>query len=164
MEKGDVDDLFGFFERIPKEDCLFLRDDVKDISVIQEWADTLDYERVLPILAFESATIVADATLHRRKKGWTSHVGKVRLVVDRAFRGKGLGSKMLQELTNIAEKASLEKLVAEVMDAQEPAKKAFERLGFKEEAKLSKYVKDKAGKSHDVAIMVHDLTPMWEEY
>lgn len=164
MEKGDVDDLFGFFERVPKEDRLFLRDDVTDIKVIQEWADTLDYEKVLPMVAIESGTIVADATLHRRQKGWTSHVGKVRLVVDRAFRGKGLGSKMVLELINIAEKAGLEKLVAEVMDSQEPAKRAFERLGFKEEAKLSNYVKDKSGKAHDVAIMVHDLTPMWEEY
>lgn len=164
MEKTDVDDLFEFFGRVPKEDRLFLRDDVTDVGVIQDWADNLDYEKVLPLLAIHSETIVADATLHRRKTGWTSHMGKVRLVVDRAFRGKGLGSKMVLELISIAEQAGLEKLVAEVMDTQETAKRAFERLGFKQEALLANFVKDLAGKAHDVAIMVHDITPMWEEY
>lgn len=164
MVKGDADDLFGFFERVPREDRLFLRDDVIDIKVIQEWADSLDYEKVLPLVAIESETIVADATLHRRQGGWTSHVGKVRLVVDRAFRGKGLGSKMVLELIGIAERAGLEKLVAEVMETQQSAVRAFERLGFKPEAKLSNFVKDQEGKAHDVLIMVHDITPIWEEY
>jgi ribosomal protein S18 acetylase RimI-like enzyme len=161
MEKGDAVELFGFFERVPKEDRLFLKDDVTDRGVIEEWELSLDYGKVFPLVAIQSDIIVADATLHRRQGGWTSHIGKVRLVVDKAFRGKGLGSRMVQELINIAERAGLDKLVAEVMDTQEPAKAAFERLGFKEEAKLSNYVKDQAGKPHDLAIMVHDITPMW---
>jgi ribosomal protein S18 acetylase RimI-like enzyme len=161
LEKGDVDDLFGFFERVPKEDRLFLKEDVTDRSVIEEWTENLDYKRVLPIVAVESGTIVADATLHRRTSGWTSHVGKIRVVVDRAFREKGLASRLVQELINIAENAGLDKIVVEVMDTQDTAKKAFERLGFKEEAKLTNYVKDLAGKRHDIAIMVHDITPMW---
>lgn len=161
MEKGDVDDLFGLFERVPKEDRLFLKEDVSERKVIEGWGRDLDYSRVLPLVAVESGTIVADATLHRRSRGWTSHVGKVRVVVDQAFREKGLASKLVQELINISENTGLEKLVVEIMDSQETAKKAFERLGFKEEAKLSNYVKDLSGKRHDVAILVHDITPMW---
>jgi ribosomal protein S18 acetylase RimI-like enzyme len=161
LERGDADDLFAFFERVPQEDRLFLKEDVTERSVIDGWTENLDYGKVLPLVALESGIIVADATLHRRKSGWTSHVGKVRVVVDRAFREKGLASRLIQELINLAEVAGLDKIVAEVMDTQEPAKRAFERLGFKEEAKLSSYVKDQAGKAHDVAIMVHDITPMW---
>lgn len=161
MERGDVDDLFGLFERVPKEDKLFLKEDVTDRRVIEGWARDLDYSRVLPLVALESGTIVADATLHRRPQGWTSHVGKVRVVVDRVFREKGLASRLVQELINISENAGLEKIVVEVMDTQETAKKAFERLGFKEEAKLSNYVKDLSGKRHDIAILVHEITPMW---
>ena len=161
MVRGDADALFGFFERVPKEDRLFLREDVTDRKIIEHWAESLDYGKVLPLVALESDTIVADATLHRRKTGWTSHVGKVRLVVDKAFRGKGLGSRMVQELIDIAEREGLEKLVAEVMDSQETAKLAFERLGFKQEAVLGNFVRDQAGKTHDVIIMVHDITPMW---
>lgn len=164
MDKGDVDDLLGFFERVPKEDRLFLKEDVANRKVIEEWAASLDFEKVLPLVAVESGTIVADATLHRRARGWTSHIGKVRLVVDRAFRGKGLGARMIMELINVAEKAGLEKLVAEIMDTQPAAVRAFERLGFKKEAVLPKFVKDQAGKLHDVAIMVHDITPIWEDY
>jgi GNAT superfamily N-acetyltransferase len=93
MEKGDAVQLFGFFERVPKKDRLFLKDDVTDRRVIEEWELSLDYDKVLPLVAIQSDTIVADATLHRRQGGWTSHIGKVRLVVDKAFRGKGLGSR-----------------------------------------------------------------------
>lgn len=161
MEKGDADDLFGFFERVPKEDRLFFKEDVTDRNVIESWARNLDYSKVLPLVALESGTIVADATLHRRQTGWTSHVGKIRLVVDRNFRGKGLGAKMVQELLTFAENAGLDKVVVELMDTQEGAKRSFERLGFKEEAKLSHYVTDLSGKRHDLAILVHSITPMW---
>jgi GNAT superfamily N-acetyltransferase len=61
-------------------------------EVIEAWARELDYEKVLPLLAVVGDNIVGDATLHRRKAGWTSHVGKVRIVIDKDYRGKGLGT------------------------------------------------------------------------
>jgi hypothetical protein len=69
MVKEDADRLYAFFARAPREDRLFLRDDVSKREVIEAWARELDYDKVLPLLAVVGDNIVGDATLHRRKAG-----------------------------------------------------------------------------------------------
>ncbi|MDE2058909.1 MAG: GNAT family N-acetyltransferase [candidate division NC10 bacterium] len=157
MVKEDAARLHEFFCRVPREDRLFLRDDVSLREVIDAWAEELDYEKVLPLVAEVDDTIVADVTLHRRKFGWTSHVGKVRLVVDGEYRAKGLGTLMLEALIETARKAGLEILVAEIMGGQTEALKILKRLGFTKEAVFYNYVKDQIGEEHDLVVMMKNL-------
>jgi len=157
MVKEDEGKLFAFFSRVPGEDRLFLREDVSRRDVIDAWARELDYERVLPLVTEVGDNIVGDATLHRRKSGWTSHVGKVRVVVDKDYRGKGLGTRLIEELIDVARKAGLELLVAEVMENQRTALAAFKHLGFEKEAVFYNHVKDLAGKEHNLVVMIKNL-------
>ena len=157
MVKEDEGKLFAFFSRVPGDDRLFLRDDVSRRDVIDAWARELDYARVLPLVAEVGETIVGDATLHRRKAGWTSHVGKVRLVIDKAYRDKGLGTRLIEELIDIAKQAGLELLVAEIMENQKSALAAFRHLGFEREAAFYNHVKDQAGKEHNLVVMIKNL-------
>ena len=157
MVQEDAKSLHEFFCRVPREDRLFLRDDVSLRVVIDAWAEELDYEKVLPLVAEVDDTIVADATLHRRKFGWTSHVGKVRLVVHTDYRAKGLGTLMLEALIETAKKAGLEILVAEITGGQAEALKILKRLGFTKEAVFYNYVKDQTGEEHDLVVMMKSL-------
>ena len=157
MVKEDADKLYAFFSRVPREDRLFLRDDVSIRDVIDSWTQELDYEKVLPLVAEVGGNIVGDATLHRRKFGWTSHVGKVRLVIDKDYRGKGLGTVLIEELIDIAKKAGLEQLVAELMSNQTGALSAFKRLGFEKEAVFFNYVKDQMGEERNLVVMIKNL-------
>jgi len=157
MVKEDADRLYAFFARVPREDRLFLRDDVSIRDVIDSWTQELDYEKVLPLVAEVGGNIVGDATLHRRKFGWTSHVGKVRLVIDKDYRGKGLGTVLIEELIDIAKKAGLEQLVAELMSNQTGALSAFKRLGFEKEAVFFNYVKDQMGEARNLVVMIKNL-------
>lgn len=157
MVNEDAEKLHAFFMRVPREDRLFLRDDVSIRHVIDEWARDLDYGKVLPLVAEVGGNIVGDATLHRRKFGWTSHVGKVRVVIDKDYRGKGLGTAMIEELTHIAKKAGLELLVAELMMDQAAAIAAFKGLGFEKEAVLYNYVRDQAGEERNLILMMKSL-------
>jgi len=157
MVKDDADKLHAFFSRVPREDRLFLRDDVSIRDVIDSWTQELDYEKVLPLVAEVGGNIVGDATLHRRKFGWTSHVGKVRLVIDKDYRGKGLGTVLIEELIDIAKKAGLEQLVAELMSNQSGALSAFKRLGFEKEAVFFNYVKDQMGEERNLVVMIKNL-------
>jgi GNAT superfamily N-acetyltransferase len=158
MLKEDADKLYAFFARVPREDRIFLRDDVSKREVIEAWTRELDYEKVLPLLAVVGDNVVGDATLHRRKAGWTSHVGKVRLVIDKDYRGKGLGTALLEELISFAKKAGLELLVTEgVMGYQKEALAALKPLGFETGAVLHNYVKDQEGKEHNLVVMVKNL-------
>lgn len=157
MIQEDAKRLHEFFCRLPREDRLFLRDDVSIREVIDTWAEELDYDKVLPIVAEVDDTIVADATLHRRKFGWTSHVGKIRLAVETEYWAKGLGTFMLEALIETAAKAGLEILVAEIMAGQTEVLKMLKRLGFTREAVFYNYVKDQIGEEHDLVVMMKNL-------
>jgi GNAT superfamily N-acetyltransferase len=157
MVKKDQRALYDFFQRIPREDRLFLRDDVSKPATIQSWVDELDYERVLPLLALVDGRVVGDATLHRRKLGWTRHLGKLRLVIDPAYRQKGLGSLLVKEFIEIARGLKLERLVVELTGSQQAALAAFRQLGFERAAVLYHHVKDRAGRPQDLVILIRDL-------
>jgi hypothetical protein len=72
MVPEDQDALLDFFRSIPPEDRFSLKDNVTDPTIIARWAQTLDYSRVLPLLAFLDGTIVGDGTLHHRHAGRAS--------------------------------------------------------------------------------------------
>lgn len=162
MVKEDQRALFEFFQKVPQEDRLFLRDDVSDPATIRAWVDGLNYDRVLPVLALADGEVIGDATLHRRERGWARHVGTVRLVIHPDYREKGLGTLLIRELVDIAKGLKLERLVVELMGTQQAALSAFRHLGFEREAIVYQHVKDQAGRPQDLVIMIHDLMEMPE--
>ncbi len=157
MTSRDREGLHAFFARLPEEDTKFLKDDVRKAEVVEAWCRDINYGRVFPLLAEVDGAIVADATLHRRAHGWLQHVGEIRLVVDPAYRRKGLGAHLVEELILYATEQGMEKLVAEVVAEEGAALRALERSGFKEVATLPGLVKDKTGACRDLHVLVRDL-------
>ena len=162
MVSNDEKALLSFFRAIPPEDRLFLKDDVSKAEVIAAWCRNLDYDRILPIVAEAAGELIADATLHRRQSGWMRHVARVRLVIAPAYRGKGLGTVLINELIALAEETDLEKMDVELMVDQDAAIVAFRSLNFSPVAVFPDHVKDLGGKSHDLMVLVRDLTPREE--
>ena len=162
--KEDEEALFQFFKGLSKEDRLYLRDDVLDREVIHGWMENLDYAKVLPILAFDGDTIVADATLHRNPHGWMRHVGEIRMSVAGSHRGRGLARIIAAEIYQQAIGYGLDKLIAEMLTIQKNAQRVFTRLGFDEEAVLKDHGMDVDGKKHDLIIMSNDVTTLWEKW
>lgn len=157
MASRDWEGLHAFFARLPEEDTKFLKDDVTKSQVVDAWCRDINYGRVFPLLAEVNGTIVADATLHRRAHGWLKHVGEIRFIVDPAYRRKGLGAHLIEELVLYAAEQGLEKLVAEVVAEEVAALRALERFGFKQVATLPGLVKDKTGTYRDLIVLVLDL-------
>jgi GNAT superfamily N-acetyltransferase len=154
--------LLRFFQGIPAEDRVFLKDDVTKPDVIAAWCRDLNYERVLPLVAEVGGELVADATLHQRRAGWMRHVARARIVIAPAYRGKGLGTQLINELIALAEEMDLEKMEVELMADQKVAIAAFQDLGFAQVSVFPDHVKDLSGKKHDLVVLVHDLTPREE--
>jgi len=162
MVKEDKEELKEFFARVPEEDRWYLKEDVADPKVIEFWVRDLNYDRVLPIVAEVEGKIVADATLHRRNFGGSKHVGKMRVVVAREYREKGLGTWMAMDIISNALECGVDKLVCELVpDAQQAAFEGLRRVGFVEEAVLRDYVKDPQGGSHDLVMMVKTFYEDW---
>lgn len=162
MEKKDEKALYEFFNGLKPGDRLFLKDDVTDQKVIHEWVEDIDYEKIIPILAFDGEKVVGDATLHRSAHGWSRHVGEIRMVTASGYRRKGLGLILAKEIFLLAQLLGIEKVQAEMMDSQKGAIKVFETIGFEKEAVLNDYVKDLQGRKHNLVIMTQDISRLWE--
>ena len=164
MVREDEAGLLAFFRGLPDSDRTFLRDDVTSAEVIHDWAHNIDYQRVLPILAFEGDRVVGDATLHRYPFTWMRHVGSIRVVVSPDFREKGLARVLAAEVFSNAVSAKLDKLTAEMLTDQHEARKVFSKLGFRDEAILKDHVMDVEGTKHDLLIMSNDVNLLWKKW
>ena len=157
MVREDRDGLLDFFRRLSPEDRQFLKDDVARPEIVEDWTRSLDYDRILPILAVHEERIVGDATLHRQPHGWMRHVGEIRMATDPFFRRRGLATVLAREIFYLALQAGLDKMVAEVAADQVAALKVFGRLGFQQEARLAGQIVDLHGRKHDLVILTTDI-------
>lgn len=158
MVPEDKDDLLDFFRRIPEADRFDLKEDVTNPKIIERWALTLDYSRVLPLLAILDGKIVGDGTFHHRRAGARQHVGDVRVVVDPAYRNRGVGRGLLHKLIDMAGEKGLKKLMFEVVEETEvAAQHTAQVLGFIPVASLPGHVQDAGGAAHDLIIMERRL-------
>ena len=148
--------LFTLFSEAPDEDARFLKDPVKDPVIVERWVSNLNYDKVLPLVAFCDDRLVGDCSLH---KGQTSsrHVGEIRIFLARDFRGIGLGSKMIQEMAEVARKLDLQFLKAEIILEHVKVIKAFRRLDFDLRCTLDDFFMRRDGVTHDVALMIKRL-------
>jgi len=151
MVQHDRDRLALFFKHIPEEELRFLMDDVTDMRVIDRWIYNINYDRVLPLVVAVNSRIIADASLHRRKEG-------LRVVVDPEFRHKGVASKLIDELTDIARKEGLDRLYAEIPADDHAAIEVFQARGFTRVALFERNILDRGGKYHDMAVYHLELT------
>jgi len=156
--KGDEKALLEYFQALPPEDRLCLKEDVTDPKVIENWVYELDYDNVLPLIATHNGRVVGDATLHFSAIGWTKHLGELRLTTDPQYRVKGLGTLLVQNLIDIATHLGLEQLSVEIPPVLDKAFYLFEKMGFKEVANLKGFVRDLEGTESDLVLMTKSLS------
>jgi len=158
MVMEDADRLWDFFRQIPPVDKMYFREDVDRREEVERWSQHLDYDTVLPVLAFSEGRVVGDATLHRSRKGWKQRVGTVRILIASDFRHRGLGTAMIRELRHLGEKATLHYLLAEVIEEQQAAIRAFEKLGFERMVVYRSYVNDQRGRLHNLVVLLYPMS------
>ncbi|ROR02979.1 GNAT family N-acetyltransferase [Desulfosoma caldarium] len=162
MTREDGDALYRFFHNLTDDELLYVRHNVRDPHVVQQWVNNLDYRRVLPLLAWVKNEIVADVTLHLIPHGWKRHIGEVRTVVSPKYQNKGLATLMLNELVALASEIGLEKLWAEIPLDSPAAIRAFRNAGFGCKAVIEGLVKDIHQRNVDILIMVCDVTAYYD--
>ena len=157
LHKTDEKDFHQLFLGIPEPERMFIKHRVMDLKVIHDWCQNIDFGHNLPLVALIGGKIVGDATLHQQLGGWKRHVGRVSVLVHPEFRGRGLATRLVGEIIEIARGAGLEKVEAEFIGEQEAAIKMFAMLGFSQLVRLDDYVKDMQAISHDYILMGLDL-------
>lgn len=159
MTRDDQYALYNFFIGLPEDNRRYLGNDVTDRKLLEKWARNLNYDRVLPILAEYEDRIVANATLHYQTFGWGRHIAEVRITITPEFQGRGLGALLLAELSQLAARHKVKKLLARIVTTEAPVIKAFEKAGFGLVTELKNYVKDIHQQSYaDIALLVKELS------
>jgi RimJ/RimL family protein N-acetyltransferase len=162
MNMDDKQRLTDFYSAVSEDDLRYFRHYV-DPSVVEHWCESLDYSKVLPILALAKDRVVGSATLHFFT-GPKRHIGEVRLFLAKDYRKRGLGMKMIRGLIDLARKHGLSILLAEVIADQTKVVKAFEQLGFHSDCVLDDYFMFPDGDLCDVVIMTMPLRPKVDEF
>jgi ribosomal protein S18 acetylase RimI-like enzyme len=152
IEAGDGPALSGFFGRIPESDRTFLKEDVGDPRILEDWVQPGTGRAV----AVEDGQIVG-ALAVVPLVGWSSHVGEVRLVVDPDHRGRGIGRRLARHALLESVDMGLGKLVVEVISDQEPLIAMFRGLGFEPEALLTDHVRDRTGQTRDLIVLANSV-------
>ena len=158
MSGADVDSLVSFARSLPVDDLLFLRMDITDPRVVQQWAANIETGRSVTVLAEVSAEIVGYGTLHRSEVTWQRYIGEIRLQVAPTYRSQGLGRVLAGEMLAIARELALRKIIAQMTIDQPGARATFERIGFRPEALLHDLVIDRAARTRDLLVMAYDIT------
>ncbi|MEQ8858060.1 MAG: GNAT family N-acetyltransferase [Pseudomonadales bacterium] len=157
MTAADRDAVLAFARNLPQEDLLFLRVDLTQPAVVDDWIRNVQAAFSTTLVAYDDAGLVGYATVHRNPAPWTRRVGEIRVNVSPAYRGKGLGRVLTARIFDVARGLGLAKLVANMTSDQHGAQAAFRRLGFIPEAVLADYVEDRGGRLRDLVIMTYDI-------
>lgn len=163
MTAGDQEAITALFAPVNEEDARYLHDDVRDPAVIAEWCENLDYMKVLPLVAVVSNRVVGQASLHFGK-GPKRHVAAVRIFLARDFRRRGLGTRMIQTLIELARKQDIHILSAEIVADQSKVIKAFRNIGFEMVCTLDDYFMLPDGDTRDVAVLMLHLAEKVDEF
>jgi GNAT superfamily N-acetyltransferase len=155
--ENDTGPLYDFFQRLPGEIRRFAWDRIDNRALVESWGRELDYAKVLPILAVDGNKIVADATLHRREGSPLRLVGRIKWLLDPAWRGVGLGNVLINKFIDIARSNGLRHLTCMLIsDLEADAVKTLSELGFQGYT-IPGYGTDPDGNQHDMIKMVLKL-------
>ncbi|MDP8927973.1 MAG: GNAT family N-acetyltransferase [Actinomycetota bacterium] len=146
---ADLVPLAALFGRVPEGDLTFVKEDIFDPGTVAAWPRDRRGRR---FVALDEGEVVGYLAIVPGV-GWCSHVGEVRVVVDPLRRRHGIGGELAQRALEEADALGMGKLVIEVPADQRFATELFERLGFAMEARLSKHLRDAAGRFHDLVLL-----------
>lgn len=155
MTAADRNAVLAFARNLPQEDLLFLRVDLTEERVVDDWIEHLENGHSTSLVAYDESGLIGYATVHTNPAPWTRRVGELRVNVSPTYRGKGLGRILTSQIFDIARGLGLSKLTASMITDQHSAQAAFRHLGFVPEAILAEHVEDRNGLARDLVIMSH---------
>ena len=158
MRAEDKELFKKFIRSLPAEDNFYLMVDVQNDRAIDDWMKGIESGQTISVIAMEMDQIIGYCNLHTNEVHWRRHVGEIRMSVSRAFRGRGLGKTLANEVFTLARARGLQKIWARMAASQKGAQRVFESLGFNAEALLADFVMDANGRTDDLVIMSYDVT------
>ncbi len=91
MDADDRSAVLAFADGLPDHDLLFLRRDIREADVVDQWIGEIESGQMTTLLALADAKLIGYASIDRSQLQWSSHVAEIRVVISDSARAKGLG-------------------------------------------------------------------------
>ncbi|MGE5123245.1 MAG: N-acetyltransferase family protein [Acidobacteriaceae bacterium] len=153
LTADDRQALVDLFSPVSVEDLRYMRHNVTDSQVICKWIDDLDYGKVFPLVAVFGSRIVGLASLHLNQ-GPARHRAEVRVFLPKDFRHRGVGSRLLQGLVELAKRHNLYMIEAQIPSDQTPIIRSFQNLVFEPKNTFDDYFMLPDGDLRDVTHLI----------
>jgi acetyltransferase len=160
---ADKQALLDFFIPVPGEDRRYMRHNVNDPAIVTRWAEHPDYDRVFPLVAVVGDRIVGTATLHFND-GPARHRAEMRIFLSKDFKHRGLGTKLIQGLIEIARRRSIYLLEVQIVADHVEVIKAFHKVGFESLCTMEDYFMLPDGELRDVVHLTMRLRKTEDEF
>jgi L-amino acid N-acyltransferase YncA len=163
MGAGDKDSILLLARSLPREQLLFLRNDITDPASVDKWIESIAEGTTITLLAEPDGTLEGYASLHLNPARWTRKLAEISINIAPEWQSRGLGEGLCAEIITLAGLLELRKVVAQMVAEHKSARALFERLGFRTQAFLPDWVEDGEGHFRDLLLMAYDL-PRQREY
>ena len=156
MQAEDKELFKSFIRSLPRKDNYYLLVDVHNDQAIDRWMEKIQSGQTIGVVATKGSDMIGYSNLKTNDLSWRRHVGEIRISVSAAYRGRGVGKALADQIFSIARARGLQKLWARMAIGQDAAQHMFKSLGFRTEALLSDFVKNENGLSESLVIMSYD--------
>jgi RimJ/RimL family protein N-acetyltransferase len=163
LTQEDRQALIDLFSPVSAEDIRYMRHNVKDTKIICQWVDELNYNKVFPLVAVFGSRIVGLASLHLNQ-GPARHRAEVRIFLSKDFRHRGVGSRLLEGLVELAKRHNLYMIEAQIPSDQTPTIRSFQNLGFEPKIVFDDYFMLPDGDLRDVTYLILRLRTTVDQF
>lgn len=153
LQEEDREALTAFGLSLPKNDLLYLEDDLTHPEIIARLANAARAENWRQLIAITDDGQIIGYAAALRMPGWSNHVADIRLIVSPDYRRNGLGMHLAQAIVEAARELGATKVSVDMLAAQTAGQAIFSRLGFAVEGQLARHAIDRDGKLQDIVIM-----------
>lgn len=163
LTKDDKKGLSDLFLPVPFEERRYMRHNINDPAIIEQWIDEIDYDQVFPLVAVVNDRIVGDTTIHFRS-GSARHRADIRIFLAKDFRGRGLGTRLIQGVVEIAKRRSIFILEVQIVRDLIHDIKALEKLGFESVCIYDDFFMLPDGELRDIVHMINRIKASVHEF
>jgi acetyltransferase len=155
--------LLDFFLPVSVEERRYMRHNVNDPTLVKSWVENIEYDKVFPLVAVVGDRIVGVATLHFHE-GPARHRAELRIFLAKDFKRRGLGTKLIQGLVDVARKRSIYIVDAQVVSDHVEVIKALQKAGFEALCSFEGYFMLPDGELRDVVHLMLRLRKTEDEF
>lgn len=157
MSAADKGSVHLVVRSLPREDLLFMHNDITDPAAIDDWIANIEKGTTVTLLAEPDGTLEGFASLHLNPARWLRKVAEIVIIVAPEWQSRGLGEALCAEMVTLAGLLELRKVTAQMIAEHKSARAMFERLGFRLQAFFPHWVEDREDQSRDLILMAYDL-------